>query len=578
MMKFNVWAPKAEKVDIIIDNNQKSMKLVERGWWEVEIPEATAEMDYAFIVDDSKPLPDPRSPWQPNGVHQPSRLLDHSSFDWSDDRWQAPPFSNAIIYELHIGTFTPEGTFDSAIAKLDYLLELGITHVELMPVNQFAGNRGWGYDGVDLYAPHQAYGGPDGLKRFVDVCHEKGLAVILDVVYNHLGPSGNYLGFYAPYFTDRYSTPWGDAVNLDDAGSDDVRRFFIDNALMWLRDYHFDALRIDAVHAIFDHSALHFLEELATDVKTLETKTGRHLVLIAESDLNNPRIIRPNDIGGYDMTAQWNDDFHHGLHSFLTGERDGYYVDFGALEHIAKSLKRAYVYDGQYSVFRERKHGRPATGLSGNKFVGFLQNHDQIGNRAQGKRIAHLTDLNRAKIGAALVMTAPFVPMIFQGEEWAASSPFQFFTDYQDENLADAVRNGRREEFVEFGWNPEDIPDPQAEETFLRSKLNWNELAETPHSDMLNWYRELIQLRKAFPCLRDGDRENVRVKFDEQGKWLWLNRAPIWVVCNFAEKTQRIPIDSQDKEIVLASEEAVNLGEDGVELPGNSVAILSCCG
>lgn len=578
MMKFNVWAPKAEKVDIIIDNNQKSMKLVERGWWEVEIPEATAGMDYAFIVDDSKPLPDPRSPWQPNGVHQPSRLLDHSSFDWSDDRWQAPPFSNAIIYELHIGTFTPEGTFDSAIAKLDYLLELGITHVELMPVNQFAGNRGWGYDGVDLYAPHQAYGGPDGLKRFVDVCHEKGLAVILDVVYNHLGPSGNYLGFYAPYFTDRYSTPWGDAVNLDDAGSDDVRRFFIDNALMWLRDYHFDALRIDAVHAIFDNSALHFLEELATDVKTLETKTGRHLVLIAESDLNNPRIIRPNDIGGYDMTAQWNDDFHHGLHSFLTGERDGYYVDFGALEHIAKSLKRAYVYDGQYSVFRERKHGRPATGLSGNKFVGFLQNHDQIGNRAQGKRIAHLTDLNRAKIGAALVMTAPFVPMIFQGEEWAASSPFQFFTDYQDENLADAVRNGRREEFVEFGWNPEDIPDPQAEETFLRSKLNWNELAETPHSDMLNWYRELIQLRKAFPCLRDGDRENVRVKFDEQGKWLWLNRAPIWVVCNFAEKTQRIPIDSQDKEIVLASEEAVNLGEDGVELPGNSVAILSCCG
>jgi maltooligosyltrehalose trehalohydrolase len=426
------------------------MERGDRGWWHAHVPSGAPGLDYAFSLDGGEPLPDPRSPWQPRGVHAPSRLVDHQRFSWTDQRWQAPPLGSAVIYELHVGTFSPEGTFDGVIGRLEHLAGLGVTHVELMPVAEFPGVRGWGYDGVDLWAPHHAYGGPDGLKRLVDACHARGLAVLLDVVYNHLGPSGNYLGRFGPYFTSRFRTPWGDAMNFDGAGSDEVRRFVCDNARMWLRDYHVDGLRLDAVHAIADGSAVHILEQLAQEVEKLAASLGRHLVLIAESNLNDPRIVQPPSAGGYGIDAQWNDDFHHALHTVLTGERHGYYADFGRLADLATAFRRGFVYAGEYSVFRDRRHGRPAIGVSGNRFVVSAQNHDQVGNRALGERASLLMSEGRLHIAAALLLTSPFVPMLFQGEEWGASTPFLYFTDHAEPELVEAVRKGRCQEFAAF--------------------------------------------------------------------------------------------------------------------------------
>ena len=573
---IEVWAPDAERVELKIQESRLDMERSEKGWWRVESPLAAHGADYAFIVDGREPLPDPRSPWQLQGVHGPSRILDHGKFPWTDSQWQPPPLSSAVIYELHVGTFTLEGTFAGASKKLDYLKDLGITHVELMPVNAFSGTRGWGYDGVDLFAPHEVYGGPEGLKTLVNACHEKGLAVILDVVYNHLGPSGNYLARFGPYFTRRYATPWGEAVNLDGPRSDEVRRFFIDNALMWLRNYHMDALRIDAVHAILDMSAIHFLEQLAFEVEDLGSCLGRHLFLIAESDLNDTRVIRPWAAGGYGIHAQWNEDFHHALHAALTGEQDGYYQDFGRLADLAKVLTKGVVYDGIYSKYRRRIQGRTAAGLSGHQFVGCLQNHDQVGNRARGERISHMVSSGLAKAGAALVFTAPFVPMIFQGEEWGASTPFQYFTDHEDPELGKAVREGRRREFAAFGWDPEAIPDPQAEETFLRSKLDWEEIQRKPHSEMLDWHRSLIELRRRIPSLRDGRMERTTVQFDEESRRVIMKRGAVLVVCNLAEVGQRILCpDLAGKEIVLASETGISPETDGIRMPGHSVAVLA---
>ncbi|HTT76045.1 MAG TPA: malto-oligosyltrehalose trehalohydrolase, partial [Candidatus Binataceae bacterium] len=378
-MKLRVWAPAASSVSIELENRQLPMAKADNGYWELDSPDLQAGTDYHFVLDKQKALPDPQSAFQPFGVHGPSRMLDHSLFTWRDQGWNAPPVSSGIIYELHTGTFTPEGTFEGVSQHLGHLIELGVTHVELMPVAEFPGNRGWGYDGVDLFAPHHAYGGPEGLKRLVDACHQHGLAVLLDVVYNHFGPDGNYLPQFGPYLTSRYATPWGSAVNFDDRGSDEVRRFICDNAIMWLRDYHFDGLRIDAIHAIIDISATHILEQLAAEVSELERSLGRRLVLIAESDLNDPRIVRRDTAGGYNMDAQWSDDFHHALHSVLTGEISGYYADFGSIKDLANALQHAFVYDGRYSKFRGRRHGRAPAGIPGYRFLGYLQNHDQIG-------------------------------------------------------------------------------------------------------------------------------------------------------------------------------------------------------
>jgi maltooligosyltrehalose trehalohydrolase len=577
MASLRVWAPQARSVEVQIGGARVPMAGATRGWWLADVPRAGPGADYAYSLDGGEPLPDPRSPWQPAGVFGPSRLVDHDAFPWTDERWQAPPLSAAVVYELHVGTFTPAGTFEAAIARLDHLVALGITHVELMPVNEFPGDRGWGYDGVDLYAPHHAYGGPDGLKRLVDACHARGLAVLLDVVYNHLGPSGNVLGRFGPYFTERYTTPWGPAVNLDGPGSDEVRRFICDNACMWLHDYHCDGLRLDAVHAIVDTSAVHLLEQLAREVEELAAHLGRRLVLVAESDLNDPRLIRSREAGGYGLDAQWSDDFHHALHAVLTGERAGYYADFGSLADLARALEHAYVYEGRYSTFRQRRHGRPAAGLPGYRFLGYLQNHDQIGNRATGERSSALMSLGRLQIAAALVLTAPFVPMLFQGEEWGATAPFQYFTDYQDPDLASAVTEGRRAEFAAFGWNPDAVPDPQASTTFARSKLDWSELGREPHAALYDWHRRLLGLRRTVPALAAGRLDRVRARCDEAARWLTMERGPIAVACNLAAHPQCVPLPHRSaSQLVLASAPGILVSADGATLPPDAVAVVGC--
>lgn len=569
MREFRVWAPDARKVELSAGGATLPMQRDSRGWWRVRAESVT---DYAFVVDRNGPFPDPRSHWQPEGMDGPSRLVDHAAFRWTDSNWQAGPLASAVIYEMHVGTFTREGTFDAAISKLDYVRQLGVTHVELMPVQEFSGDWGWGYDGVDLFAPHHAYGAPDALKRLVDACHTRGLAVLLDVVYNHLGPAGNYVDRFGPYFTQRYKTPWGPAIDFDGPESDEVRRFVCDNAIGWLRDYHFDGLRIDAIHAIHDSSAIHILEQLSREVAEFSAQSGRNLVLIAESDLNDPRIVTPREANGYGIDAQWSDDFHHALHAVLTGEKAGYYADFGSLAALAKAFSKAYVYDGIHSCFRRRAHGRPALGLSGHRFLGYLQNHDQVGNRAQGERSSRLMREGRLRIGAALVFCAPFVPMIFQGEEFAASAPFLYFTSHRDPELARAVSEGRRAEFAAFGWNPAEIPDPQDTETFFKSKLDWTEIGREPHASMLDWYRRLIRLRRATPELNDGRMDRVSIRFDEQEQWIAIARGRIHIICNVSRNARAIPVGGRVEEMLCSTADWKQRG-DTVELPPESVLI-----
>jgi maltooligosyltrehalose trehalohydrolase len=547
----------------------------QHGSWSLEVSAATAGADYCYLIDEDETCyPDPRSQWQPNGVHGPSRIYDHDSFHWCDSSFQAPPLASALIYELHIGTFTDQGTLDSAISKLDYLSDLGVTHVELMPVASFAGRNGWGYDGVAIFAVHEPYGGPDALKRFVNAAHERGLSVLLDVVYNHFGPVGNYTGKFAPYLTNSHRTPWGGAVNLEDSGSREVRRFFCDNALMWMRDFHIDGLRLDAVHAFVDRSAIHFLEQLSAEIEFLEATSSRRLVLIAESDLNDPRIVAQRESGGFGLDAQWSDDFHHALFAVLSRDpAGGYYVDFGLIAQLAKALEQNFVYDGTYSAYRNRVHGKPTANLSQHRFLGYIQNHDQVGNRAIGDRIDKIVGIDRAKIAAAIVFTSPFIPMIFQGEEWAASTPFQYFADHDDPEMARLVSEGRRKEFADFGWKPESIPDPESPETFVRSKLDWNELSQPEHAEMLEWYRDLIRLRRTENCLNDGEPGHTKAFFDEQGKWLSIERGNISVHCNLgrAAHTFRLPMNS---EMVLESREGTPINGNAIELPPDTVAVI----
>ena len=579
MAPYRVWAPLARNVSVNVAGESIEMEPDEvvEGWWQANGRRARAGEEYTFNVDDNQDLPDPRSGWQPYGVHGPSRIVDHSAFRWTDGEFQARPLSSALIYELHVGTFTTEGTFESIVGKLDHLKKLGVTHVELMPVADFPGRFGWGYDGVNLFAPRHLYGGPEGLKKLVDACHARNLAVILDVVYNHLGPSGNYLPKFAPYFTDRHHTPWGDALNFDGPYSDEVRRYFCDNALMWLRDYHFDGLRLDAVHAIVDTSATTFLEQLASEVDVLKAHLGRHLVLIAESDLNDPRIVRPWEIGGFGIDAQWSDDFHHALHSVVTGERNGYYSDFGSIRDLATAFETSYVYTGRRSKFRLRRHGRPPIGLTGHHFLGYVQNHDQLGNRAQGDRLCHLTTKERAKIAAALVLTAPFIPMLFQGEEFGSCSPFQYFADFsEDPDLAKAVSEGRRKEFGQFGWKPEEVPEPGSPQTFERSKIRWDEMEREPNRSLLEWHRQLIELRRELPQLTDGRLDLIVTEHNETEQWLFVERGLVSIIANFADEPRTIPLrDGRPMNVLLASADAgIKAGDDEITLPGNSVAIL----
>lgn len=562
---LGVWAPRARKMEVVLDGEAKPMRRQEGGWWEVTEP-VKAGSRYVFRIDGGPERPDPRSGFQPHGVHGPSCVVDHGRFGWHDEGWTGLDWAGAVLYELHVGTFSPEGTFDGAIPLLDYLVDLGVTAIEVMPVAEFSGTRGWGYDGVNLFAPHHAYGGPQGLKRLVDACHRKGLGVVLDVVYNHLGPEGNYLPEFGPYLTDRHTTFWGDAVNFDGPDSAEVRRFVVDNALMWLGDYHCDALRLDAVHAIVDESQVHILAEMAAEVEELAARTGRQKQLIAESDLNDPVFVLPRP-RGYGLDAVWADQWHHALHATLTGERGGYYVDFGPLETLAKALRQGWVHDGTWSEFRGKRFGKSPAGLEPHRLVVAAQNHDQVGNRARGDRLAALTGADCLKVAAALLLTSPFVPLLFQGEEWGASTPFQYFTDHQDPELGEAVSLGRRREFASFGWKPEDVPDPQDPATFERSRLNWDERYYPEHKDLLDWYRTLLRVRRSH--VKPGP---VRVDFDEADRWLLVRGAGTTVAGNLGQERTRVPVQGR---VLAVSDPAVQVSEGGVDLPRAAVAVLA---
>jgi len=573
MHEFRVWAPRPSRVEVVLAGHRRPMRPAGEGWWTCSAAEAGPGTDYSFSLDGGPPRPDPRSAFQPHGIDGPSRVVDHAAFAWTEGGWRGIPLPGAVLYECHVGTFSPEGTFDGAIGRLDHLAELGIDAIELMPVAEFSGPRGWGYDGVDLFAPHHAYGGPDGFKRLVDAAHARGIGVVMDVVYNHLGPAGNYLPEFGPYFSGRHQTNWGDAVNFDGPGSDEVRRFVIDNALAWLRDYHCDGLRLDAVHAIVDDSATHILESIAVEVGALAAHVGRPLFVVAESDLNDPKFVRSRDAGGYGLDASWADEWHHALHASLTGETSGYYEDFGPLPLLAKALRQAWVYDGSYSPHRRRVHGRSPAGLAGSQFVVGAQNHDQVGNRAAGERSAALMSDGRLRVAAALLLTSPFVPLLFQGEEWGASTPFQYFTSHADAELGRAVSEGRRREFARFGWEPASVPDPQDPATFERSRLDWAEAGKEAHAGLLGWHQRLIALRRQIPALTDPRLDRTSAECDPDAGWLVVRRGPVVIAGNLGERNWTFPADPAAA-LLAASDPRIERTGDGLVLPPDTVSIL----
>ncbi|WP_061299308.1 malto-oligosyltrehalose trehalohydrolase [Herbidospora cretacea] len=556
---FEVWAPTAERVEIEIDGARRDLT-ADGEWWRGPVLPHGA--DYTLYVDGEGPFPDPRTLRQPFGVEGPSRSYHHDHFLWGDQNWRGRDLRGAVVYELHIGTFTPGGTFEAAVAKLDHLIDLGVDFIEIMPVAPVPGKRNWGYDGVDLFAVREDYGGPDGLKTLVDACHRNGIGVILDVVYNHLGPSGNYLSKFGPYLHDYKGSYWGDAVNLDGPRSDEVRRYFLDNALQWLRDYHIDGLRLDAVHALHDKRAVHFLEELAVEVELLSAIQGRPLTLIAESDLNDPGLVTR-----FGLHATWNDDVHHAVHANVTGEVHAYYADFEGPASLAKVLTSAYFHDGSFSSFRGRSHGRPATGLPGWRFVVCAQNHDQIGNRPAGDRMT----VDQLWVASGLVLTSPFTPMLFMGEEWGASTPFYFFTDHFDPALSSTEGERREKEFVDFGYDWK-APDPQDEATFQRSKLDWAENTEEEHAALLGWYRDLIALRKSHPDLADPRFELVKVDYDADRHWVVIERGSIRIAANLGETS--VPVRVPGGHVLLASDEAITLTGPDLYLPPLSLAVI----
>jgi maltooligosyltrehalose trehalohydrolase len=509
-MGVSVWAPHAQRVDLLTEAGTTPMAMGEGNWWRSDVELADGDR-YAFSLDGGEPRPDPRGLRLPDGPHGWSAHVDTNAFAWSDHDWRGADLEGAVVYETHVGTFTPEGTLDAAIERLPHLVDLGVTVVELLPLASFPGRWNWGYDGVAPWSVHEAYGGPAALHRFVDAAHDHGLGVCLDVVYNHLGPDGNYLAELAPYFNDAYVTPWGQAVNLDGPDSDEVRRWVLDNVLLWLRDLHVDGLRLDAVHELHDDSALHLLEEMSREVDALAAETGRRAWLVAESDRNDPRTVTPRGAGdvvaGLGVHGQWADDVHHALHVALTGETQGYYADFADPGALAKVLGTPFFHDGTWSSFRRRRHGRPVdrSTVPGWRFVAALQTHDQVGNRAQGDRLSLVVEPALLACGALLLLTSPYTPMLFMGEEWGASTPWQFFTDHTDPGVAAATAQGRKAEFAAHGWAEGDVPDPQDPETFRRSRLDWAEREREPHARLLRWYQDLLRLRREVPALRDPD-------------------------------------------------------------------------
>jgi maltooligosyltrehalose trehalohydrolase len=577
-MRFRVWAPEAGRVDLWLRGEDHPAEAAGDGWWvSADLPAAHGDR-YGFRLDGGDPLPDPRSRWQPDGVHAPGAVYDHGRFAWTDVRWGGRPLDGAVVYELHVGTFTPGGTLDTATGRLEHLVDLGVTHVELMPLAAFDGPRGWGYDGVHLSAVHEPYGGPDALKRFVDRCHAAGLAVLLDVVHNHLGPSGNVLPRFGPYFTDRHHTPWGAAVNLDAPGSDEVRAWILDSALGWMRDFHLDGLRLDAVHALRDDRAVHLLEELAAETDALAAHLGRPLTLIAESDRNDARLVTAREAGGTGIGAQWCDDVHHAVHALVTGERQGYYCDFGSLRTLATALTGGFVHAGTYSTFRGRVHGRPldTTRVPGSRLVVFLQDHDQVGNRATGDRLSPALDRRLLHVAAGLILTAPFTPMLFMGEEWGAATPWCFFSSFPDPELGRAVSEGRRSEFAAHGWSAEDVPDPQDPATFEASLLDWSEPGRAPHAATLDWYRHLIALRRAEPDLADGRLHRTSAVADDEAGWIVVRRGRLRVAANLAGTARVVPLGLPGARVLLASEDGAAPDPEGdLLLPARCLAVVA---
>jgi maltooligosyltrehalose trehalohydrolase len=545
-VSFNVWAPNAERVDVrLLDPQERIEPLAsgEHGYFSGIVSGLNPGTRYFYRLNGDTERPDPASRYQPEGVHGPSAIVDPSAFQWSDHGWIGHRLGDYVIYELHVGTFSDEGTFDGVIPYLDDLRDLGVTMIEIMPVAQFPGERNWGYDGVSLFAVQNSYGGPTGLRRLVDACHQRELGVVLDVVYNHLGPEGNYLRDFGPYFTDHYKTPWGEAVNFDGPESNHVRRFFIENARHWLHEYHIDAFRLDAVHAIMDQSATHFLEELQIVLHRDASRLGRRIAVIAESDLNDPRIIRSRDLGGYGVDSQWADDFHHALHALLTGEREGYYADFGSLNRLADAMRRGYALTGHYSKYRRRRHGAPPRIQDGRRFVICSQNHDQVGNRAAGDRLTTNLDFDQLKLAAGATILSPFLPLLFMGEEYAEPNPFQYFVSHTDSDLVEAVRTGRKSEFKAFNWQA-DVPDPQSETTFQHSKLNHDLKKETPHREMRAFYRELLRIRREHPALQSLDLERQEVGVVPGSSAVWTLRrgtggSECLTILNFAKHPER---------------------------------------
>ena len=578
--RYAVWAPAPERVRLVVDGAEYPLTRGDDDWWTTDAIVPVVGARYGFRIDDDDAVrPDPRSRYQPEGVHGPSEVVDPARFAWTDDAWTGRPARGAVIYEMHVGTYTPEGTLDAAAERLDHLVELGVEFVELLPVNAVNGEWNWGYDGVGWFAVHAPYGGPDAYDRFVDRAHALGLGVIQDVVYNHLGPSGNYLPLYGPYLVQGLANTWGDSVNVEHP---EVRRYVLDNVRMWLRDHHVDGLRLDAVHAIRDTTRPHILADMASETDAFSAFTGRPLSLIAESDLNDPIMFRPREAAGYGLAGQWSDDFHHAVHVALTGETNGYYADFAPLAALAKVLEHGFFHDGTWSSFRGKRHGRPIDrGTSpATALVVANQNHDQIGNRAAGDRLAATLDDDGLVIAAALTLLGPFTPMLFMGEEFAASTPWQFFTSHPEPELGRVTAEGRIKEFAEHGWDESTVPDPQDPSTFTNSKLDWDDVSSERGAAILRAYRVLIALRRTDQAFVDHRYEANAVRFSEDERWLVLTRgilgpdvAPVHVVVHLADGAAEVPVPGTTGEVLYAFGDA-EFDTDGVRFGGRGLVVV----
>jgi malto-oligosyltrehalose trehalohydrolase len=583
--RFDVWAPEAESVALSVGDQDAGERIVEMrradaGWWTPNGPEPLGEVDYGYRVAGGDVRPDPRSRRQPHGVHGRSRTFDAAAYEWGDAAWTGRRLAGSVVYEMHVGTFTPDGTLDAAIDRLDHLVELGVDLVEVMPVNAFNGEHGWGYDGVAWFAVHEPYGGPAAYQRFVDACHAKGIGVVQDVVHNHFGPSGNYLPEFGPYLSSEGSNPWGDHVNLDGPGSDEVRAYVLDNVRMWFEDFHVDGLRLDAVHALVDSSETHLLEEMAVLVERLSAHLRRPMTLIAEWDGNDATMVTPREAGGAGLDAQWSDDFHHAVHVALTRETQGYYADFEPLAALAKVFEKGFFHDGTWSSFRGADHGRPVDveRMPGWRLVVCNQNHDQVGNRARGDRLTESLDDDQLCAAALLTLAGPYTPMLFQGEEWAASTPFAFFTSHPEEELGHAVSEGRKREFAQMDWDVSTIPDPQDPATYAASKLDWSELCEGRHATVLAAYQELVRLRRQLPDLTDPDMRRTSVAFDEEARWILVRRGSVVVAVNLGAGEVTVPLGDDTSErartVLWQSPAGVTLHGDEVVLPPHASCLL----